>query len=175
MSNTPHHKSEKTSMNLIEELIITSKVENAIYDYEEKFKRILSTQDITRYLLENKIPTDDINKAISSIDLDFFIKYKEFSERIVLTDSAIPAEIPIHIKKQNYKLKGEIWTVHKNDADPFPSSPHAHNYQQNIVMHLGNGSLYRKRDHLGFANRKVFLHLRSLIKNVCLPQLENVD
>ena len=162
-------------MNLLEELIITSKVENVIYDYEEQFKRILSPQDITRYLLENKISTNDINEAISSIDLEFFLKYREFSDRIVLTDSAIPSGIPISIQKQNYKLKGEIWVVHKYDEDPFPSSPHAHNYQQNIVMHLGNGSLYRKRDHLGFANRKVFLHLRSLIKNVCLPQLENVD
>lgn len=162
-------------MNLLEELIITSKVENVIYDYEKQFKRILSSQDITRYLLENKISTNDINEAISSIDLDFFLKYREFSDRIVLTDSAIPPGIPISIQKQNYKLKGEIWVVHKYDEDPFPSSPHAHNYQQNIVMHLGNGSLYRKHDHLGFANKKVFLHLRSLIKNVCLPPLENID
>lgn len=162
-------------MNLIEELIITSKVESVIYDYEEKFRRVLSPQDITRHILENKIPTDNIHTAISSIDIDFFLKYREFSDRIVLTDSAIPPGIPISINKQKYKLKGEIWIVHKYDADPFPSSPHAHNYQQNIVMHLGNGGLYRKRDHLGFANRKVFLDLRSCIKNVCLPPLENID
>lgn len=162
-------------MNLLEELIITSKIENVIYDYEEKFRRILNSKDIARYLLQNKIQTDDINEAISNIEIDFFLKYREFSDRIALTESAIPSEIPISISKQNYKLKGEIWTVHKYDIDPFPSSPHAHNYQQNIVMHLGNGGLYRKREHLGFANRKVFLDLRSRIKNVCLPALENID
>lgn len=28
--------------------------------------------------------------------------------------------------QKDYKVNGEIWRVHRYDADPFPSSPHAH-------------------------------------------------
>jgi hypothetical protein len=28
--------------------------------------------------------------------------------------------------QKDYKVDGEIWQVHKGDADPFPSRPHAH-------------------------------------------------
>jgi hypothetical protein len=30
------------------------------------------------------------------------------------------------ILEKDYRVGGEVWRVHKNDADPFPSRPHAH-------------------------------------------------
>src|SRR5207237_6227170 len=45
--------------------------------------------------------------------------------------------IPILLTEAQVKLQGEIWIVHKNDADPFPSNPHAHNYRERLK--------YRKR------------------------------
>lgn len=41
------------------------------------------------------------------------------------------------------KVKGEVWKVHKNDPDPFPSSPHAHNYDTGEKLHLGTGDIYK--------------------------------
>lgn len=46
---------------------------------------------------------------------------------------------------------GMKWRVHKNDADPFPSSPHAHciaGQKRHIgcKLHLGTGVLYKGRE-----------------------------
>lgn len=31
----------------------------------------------------------------------------------------------LHLE-EDYRVAGEVWRVHKNDADPYPSRPHAH-------------------------------------------------
>ncbi len=41
--------------------------------------------------------------------------------------------------------------VHKNDADPLPSSPHAHNYEQCLKMHLGTGDLYQRKERVALS------------------------
>ena len=43
------------------------------------------------------------------------------------------------------KVKGECWIIHKNDRDPFPSNPHAHNYDSFAAygLDLGTGRLYQ--------------------------------
>jgi hypothetical protein len=28
--------------------------------------------------------------------------------------------------EKDYRVSGEVWRVHKGDADPYPSKPHAH-------------------------------------------------
>lgn len=58
-------------------------------------------------------------------------------------ESIMPAGVDILLTEAEVKLQGEIWIVHKNDADPFPSNPHAHNYRNRLKMHLGNGDLYK--------------------------------
>jgi hypothetical protein len=84
----------------------------------------------------------------------------------------IPSGIPVFLQKKNYKVLGEIWVVHQYDVDPFPSSPHAHNYEQDLTMHLGNGKLFRKRQYVKTVNRKLFIKFREMITNVQLPELE---
>lgn len=56
--------------------------------------------------------------------------------------------------EKDYRVKGEVWRVHKSDADPYPSSPHAHCIAGaprfvGCTLHLGTAELYRKREPLG--------------------------
>lgn len=49
--------------------------------------------------------------------------------------------------EEDFKVSGEIWRVHLSDADPFPSSPHAHciggtKRFLGCKLHLGTGQLF---------------------------------
>jgi hypothetical protein len=43
------------------------------------------------------------------------------------------------------KRDGCIWRIHRNDADPFPSNPHAHNVESGLKLDLSTGALYFRR------------------------------
>ena len=88
-------------------------------------------------------------------------------------ESLIPDDVPILLTEKQVKAIGEVWTIHRNDVDTFPSNPHAHNYDSDIVADLSNGKLYRKstRNEIGKLRRKKLLMLRAAIKNVQLPDL----
>lgn len=52
-----------------------------------------------------------------------------------------------HILEEDFKVKGEIWRVHKSDPDPLPSKPHAHCIDgsdrfKGCKLHLGTGHLF---------------------------------
>jgi hypothetical protein len=52
-----------------------------------------------------------------------------------------------YILEEDYKVSGDIWRVHLNDADPFPSKPHAHcvggtKRFVGMKLHLGTGQLF---------------------------------
>ena len=55
--------------------------------------------------------------------------------------------------EKDYKVGGEIWRVHKGDADPFPSRPHAHCVESNrnagLKLHLGTRELFRRAEPQG--------------------------
>lgn len=58
------------------------------------------------------------------------------------------------ILEEDYRVKGEVWRVHKGDADPYPSQPHAHcvggaKRFVGLTLHLGTGELYDGRKALG--------------------------
>jgi hypothetical protein len=97
-------------------------------------------------------------------------------ESILFDDSIVPHEYDNEIIKAEIKDDGEIWTIHKNDKDTFPSNPHAHNYDKHYKLHLGNGKLYRKKNCIGSINKKNLLILRQKIseniKNIKLPKYE---
>ena len=59
-----------------------------------------------------------------------------------------------YILEEDFKVSGEVWRVHKNDADPYPSNPHAHCVGGakrfiGCTLHLGTGELFRERNPLG--------------------------
>ena len=51
---------------------------------------------------------------------------------------------PQFLTEQTVKQKGVVWRLHKNDADPWPSTCHAHNYDTGEVIDLTNGNIYSK-------------------------------
>lgn len=56
--------------------------------------------------------------------------------------------------QKDFRVGGDVWRVHKCDADPFPSSPHAHCIagRQSFVgtkLHLGTREIYRGRSFTG--------------------------
>jgi hypothetical protein len=58
------------------------------------------------------------------------------------------------ILEEDYRVKGEVWRVHKGDADPYPSKPHAHcvggaKRFVGLALHLGTAELYDGRTPLG--------------------------
>lgn len=75
-----------------------------------------------------------------------------------------------HILEEDYKVAGEVWRVHKCDADPYPSNPHAHcvaGAQRFIgcTLHLGTAELFRKRTPTGrYMNPNQFARLLDLIR-----------
>lgn len=83
----------------------------------------------------------------------------------------VPEGIPRLLTEQTIKVKGEVWRVHKNDADPFPSIPHAHNYESGMVLHLGSGEMFdRNRQSVGFIVCKKLVRIRGELSAFELPE-----
>ena len=73
-------------------------------------------------------------------------QYEKVLEVIHLEDSIVPAGVQQALDEERVKHNGEIWIIHKSDKDPFPSNPHAHNYEKRLKMDLGSGELYKERE-----------------------------
>src|SRR4051812_27073942 len=75
-----------------------------------------------------------------------------------------------YVLEKDYRVGGEVWRVHKNDPDPFPSRPHAHCIEGKeryvgCKLHLGTAALYRGREAAGrFLSPKQFVRLIELIR-----------
>ena len=115
------------------------------------------------------------------LDLNYdnaFAILKEFDfatlKNQVETVDIIPKEFLLIETKVRIKHSNLIWVIHKADADPFPSQPHAHQLDQNIKMDLSNGKLYRKTQYLHQIPHKEFIEIRKKFSAVYkgkLPQL----
>lgn len=93
------------------------------------------------------------------VDPDFealFDEYKHYDFSYNRTE--IEAEISTFkgndLWKAQVKVGGDTWVLHKYDADPFPSKPHAHNLNSNVKLHLGNGGLFNKFKNIGSIGKK---------------------
>lgn len=159
-------------MSHISTLLLAAQFEEIQFEVEEVLNRLLDPYKVAAHLIEKGSSAKNKGEVLRDLDEAFINQFPTFIARVVLSDTAIPSEIPVLVQKKHYKISGEIWVVHRNDIDPFPSSPHAHNYDQNLVLHLGNGKLYRKRKYVCTAKRTSFLQLRNMITNVQLPPLE---
>jgi hypothetical protein len=89
----------------------------------------------------------------------------------VFEESIVPHGTERVFFEERVKHNGELWFVHKYDADPFPSDPHAHNYESGLKLHLGNGGLYLGKKHVGSLSKKNFIALREKVRHVDLPPL----
>ena len=126
-------------------------------------------------------PSDILFHNFSSNEITCsIIKYFEQNglpiKKITLDNSIIPEALSSDIIKAQVKFKGEIWTIHKNDKDTKPSQPHAHNYDRQYKLHLGNGKLFRHENEVGTINKKDLTSIRikiiEQIPDIKLPQYE---
>ena len=70
-----------------------------------------------------------------------------FIVEIELDKSPIPDGCIRRLDEVQVKRDGQIWRIYKNDGDPFPSNPHAHNVESGLKLDLSNGKLfYRRKD-----------------------------
>jgi hypothetical protein len=126
-------------------------------------------------LLYRDIDTADIVNLLR--DYDFGGTSPQTLCKVEFDKSLLPSHFPIAPREAKAKIKGEVWFVHKCDAHPFPSNPHAHNYDRDLKMHLGTGDIYegRKRVPCGRMKRQNLVQLRSqvILKNasIALPLL----
>jgi hypothetical protein len=148
------------------------KLEPLLEELDNLACRTIDVEKLVKYVVENELDFKDSQSLVDALDKEFLGQFPLILQKIILEEAVVPLEIPVQIQKKKYRVNGEVWMIHQNDADPFPSSPHAHNYDRNLSLHLGNAKLFRKREFVGNANWKNFLALRSKVINVDLPPLE---
>lgn len=105
-------------------------------------------------------------------DFNFEKYHPEILCEIMLDESILPEGTVKLLTEQTVKVKGEVWQVHKNDADPFPSIPHAHNYASGLSLHLGTGELFKKRSKVDQLQCKRLLAIREKLTELDLPELD---
>ena len=131
-------------------------------------KLAIADKDIVD-LIHKELTAEKIVELLKSFN---FAKYHpEIIAEIELEESILPPGIPKLITEQTVKVKGEIWQVHKNDADPFPSIPYAHNYASGVSLHLGTGDLFKKRASAGQISCKTLESIRGKLTKFTLPEL----
>ena len=119
-------------------------------------------------LLPLALSSTRIVELLAHYDFEGLIPLAE----IAFEESILPEGVPVRFVEAQAKHNNEIWRVHKNDADPFPSNPHAHNIGTGYKLHLGNGGLYRKRERIGTVEWKHLLSIREKLSGIKLPPLE---
>jgi hypothetical protein len=86
----------------------------------------------------NSPPDPPINRIL--VDTDDFVE-------VTVGISQWTGANGLFFLEKDYRVAGEVWRVHKGDADPFPSKPHAHciGGAKRFVgckLHLGTAELY---------------------------------
>jgi hypothetical protein len=126
------------------------------------------------------MPPNLIFKKLSSVQMIDALKDYDLASRyhlgsVVLNKTIIPRGFPRLSRRVLVKVEGEIWQIHLYDKDPFPSNPHAHNFETNLKLHLGNGKLFNKRQLVGRVAKKDLPLIRERIniefKVIVLPEL----
>lgn len=96
----------------------------------------------------------------------------ELLAEIEFEQSPIPNDTRRRLDEVTIKRDGCVWRINKNDADPFPSNPHAHNLESGLKLDLSSGGLYFQRKFTGNKVSKKdleFIRTQAKLKNVILP------
>ena len=114
--------------------------------------------------------TIEYKKALKLLsDFDF----KTLKSTIETSGEIIPKDLLMNYKVR-IKSKGLIWIIHKYDADPFPSNPHAHLIESGIKLDLSNGNCFNKKELVYTLKEKDLLFIRQKAeeKKFELPKIE---
>ena len=122
-------------------------------------------------VLSQELTEDDIVRLLK--DFDFDKLRPEILGEIELDESVIPDGIPQLLTEVTIRSNGEQWRIHQNDADPFPSNPHAVRLGDGMKLDLSNGCLYRKKQCLGRIKYKhlLLIHQKAKEKYITMPSL----
>lgn len=88
--------------------------------------------------------------------------------------SPIPAGTQRRLDEVTIKRDGCLWRIHRNDVDPFPSNPHAHNVESGLKLDLSSGALFFGSQHTGksISRRDLeFIRKEASAKGVIVPPL----
>ena len=122
-------------------------------------------------LLYCELPTPE--EAFEKLkDYPFERESSQFIEEVVLEEDILPDGTLRLITEETVKSKGQVWRIHSNDQDPFPSSPHGHNLESGLKLHLGTGELFRKTKNAGKIKCKHLKLIRDALKNITPPKYE---
>ncbi|MFC0776961.1 hypothetical protein [Flavobacterium sp. HJSW_4] len=134
----------------------------------------ISPDQLGLAILEQNNYTENIQVIWYIIDkgLKIYDEFKDYyfsdtigSIELFEDDGIFPEGVKSSLREKQIKVKGEIWELHKNDADPFPSNPHAHNYETGLKLDLSNGNLYKKKNIDSSINKKKLLNIREKFTN----------
>jgi hypothetical protein len=92
-------------------------------------------------------------------DYDFRRLFPKLLGQVVLSTSIIPDGTSRLLTEVTIKWRGEVWRIHQNDADPFPSNPHAHNRESNLKLNMLTGELFNKKELKGTISKKDLLFI----------------
>src|SRR5258708_37167361 len=92
---------------------------------------------IALFNIEN--PVDLLNRDWTPTEIAHALSEFDFAQlkplaMVELEASILPPGVPRRLDEVKVKVRGEGWCIHKKDLDPFPSSPHAHNYDSGHKM-----------------------------------------
>lgn len=120
-------------------------------------------------VIEYDLTAEQMLEKLDSYEFNF----PEEIESIEFEESILPDDVPRRLDEEEIKNKGEIWVIHKNDKDPLPSNPHAHNKETGYKLHLGNGDLYTSKNKPldRKISKKHLIDIRDKVKNIVLPTL----
>jgi len=121
-------------------------------DVQFALEEVFGVVDQPGLLPLRRLTADQIVEQLTAFPFSKF--HPEVVAVVELEESIIPADTPISLREKIVKSGGELWEIHKNDADPFPSNPHAHSYDAGLSLNLKTGRLYDKRKLVGKAKKK---------------------
>jgi hypothetical protein len=148
---------------------------------ETKLRKVISTEQVLWALcidLNNTIDElcarqwDEVTLISELVKCESIVELPEVLGSLTFECSIVPDGVVHAVLDEFVRHDGEQWFIHKHDADPFPSNPHAHNYEKALKLHLGNGTLYVGREPAGQLSRKVFMAFRAKVRHIALPKLE---
>lgn len=146
-----------------------------LIDYSELLGILLDSFALPSYLY-----SEVIHKRLSAAEMVALVEEHlttlgEHVAVVTLQESIIPEEaLEDSLTKAEVTVGNEKWRLHRYDADPFPSNPHAHNLATGLKLDLSNGKLYRRRTAVGQIHRKDLLNIRGQFgraRGITLPAL----
>ena len=100
---------------------------------EDALQDVLDLND-SADLLDRKLNAEQIHRLLAAYDFRRF--FPKLLGQFEVKRSIIPPDCIQRLDEQTVVYRGQLWRVHKNDADPFPSDPHAHNVESGLALHL---------------------------------------